>query len=148
MSEMRIIPLALAALLEEIYSEIKIGGSMKRILICEDDQEIIELTTIILKLTGHQVYVFKSCDNDIVQKVQNIKPDLVLMDLWLPEIGGEAAILQLKSDTVTRDIPIIVFSANNSALEVARRVNAEGCITKPFSITSFEDTVSQVLRRA
>lgn len=121
---------------------------MKRILICEDDQEIIELTTIILRLTGHQVYVFKSCDNGIVDKVRSIKPDLVLMDLWLPEIGGEAAIIQLKNDSVTCQIPIIVFSANNSAVEIARRVNAEGCITKPFSITCFEDTVSAVLRRA
>lgn len=121
---------------------------MKRILICEDDQEIIELTTIILGLTGHQVYVFKSCDNEIVQKVKNIKPDLVLMDLWLPEIGGEAAIRQLKSDSFTSSIPIIVFSANNSASEVARRVKAEGCITKPFSITCFEDTVSAMLKRA
>lgn len=121
---------------------------MKRILICEDDQEIIELTSIILRLTGHQVYVFKSCDNDIVKRVQNIKPDLVLMDLWLPEIGGEAAIVQLKSDEITRKIPIVVFSANNSAPEVAKRVHAQGCITKPFSITSFEDTVSEMLRRA
>lgn len=121
---------------------------MKRILICEDDQEIIELTTIILRLTGHQVYVFKSCDTDIVKRVESIMPDLVLMDLWLPEIGGEAAILHLKSHSPTRDIPIIVFSANNSAPEVAKRVHAEGCITKPFSISRFEDTVSQVLRRA
>lgn len=118
---------------------------MKRILICEDDEEIVELTKIILSDCGYDITVLRMCTNDIVSRVRDIKPDLVLMDLWLPEIGGEKAIELLKADPITRDIPIIVFSACNQAEIIAKKLNAEGCIPKPFTIEFFEDKVNELI---
>jgi CheY-like chemotaxis protein len=121
---------------------------MKRVLICEDDDEIIELTAIILKLNGYDVNVIKDCSDDIAGRVYEMKPDLVLMDLWIPQIGGERAIMELKGNPFTRSIPVVVFSACNQAELVAKKVHAEGCIHKPFAINFLEDTVSHMLKRA
>lgn len=118
---------------------------MKKILICEDDEEIVELTKIILGDNGYDTVVLRMCGNDIVSRVRDIKPDLVLMDLWLPEIGGEKAIELLKADPLTKDIPVVVFSACNQADIIARKLNAEGCIPKPFTIDFFEGTVNELI---
>lgn len=121
---------------------------MKNVLLCEDDDEIIELTAIILRLSGYRLSVLKKCDHDIVQRVRILQPDLVLMDLWIPDIGGENAIIQLKNDEHTKSIPVIVFSASNKAEEVAERVKAQGCITKPFAVNMLEEKISELFRRA
>ena len=121
---------------------------MKNVLLCEDDNEIIELTAIILQLNGYHISILRECQRDITNRVYRLKPDLILMDLWIPEIGGEQAIIQLKDDARTKQIPVIVFSACNQAPQIAQRLNAEDCIMKPFAINSLEDKVSQFFRRA
>jgi CheY-like chemotaxis protein len=121
---------------------------MKKVLLCEDDDEIIELTAIILQLNGYRVSVLKKCDHEIVQRVRLLQPDLVLMDLWIPDIGGENAIMQLKNDTQTKRIPVMVFSACSKAEEVAQRVQAQGCIMKPFAVNCLEEKISGFFKRA
>ena len=120
----------------------------KKILICEDDEDIVELTRIILGGHGYEIFVLKMCGNDIVCKVRDIMPDLVLMDLWLPEIGGEKAIQQLKAHPDTKDIPVVVFSACNQAELIAQRLKADGCIPKPFAVDFFEEKISEIIGHA
>lgn len=121
---------------------------MKNVLLCEDDGEIVEMTAIILQLNGYHISILRKCDIDITNRVHRLKPDLILMDLWIPEIGGEQAILQLKNDPRTKDIPVLVFSACNQAPLIAQRVNAEGYILKPFAVNMLEEKITGMLKRA
>lgn len=112
----------------------------KSILICDDDVAILEVTKTILELSGYTVYT-KEDTNDIIETVVNLNPDLIIMDLWIPEVGGEETTMILKKDDRTKDIPIILFSANNDIERIATKTDAEDFIKKPYEIQELEEKV-------
>ena len=112
----------------------------KCILIYDDDLEILAVTKIILEKHHYHVETRTRCD-DIIKEVNEIKADLVFMDLWIPRIGGESALKQMKENEATRHIPVMLFSANDSIEEVCKRSNANGYLKKPFTI----DTLIQLV---
>ncbi len=115
-------------------------SSGKSILICDDDVAILEVTRTILELSGYTVHT-KENTNDIIETVVNLNPDLIIMDLWIPEVGGEETTLILKNDDRTRHIPIILFSANNDIERIASKTDAEDYIKKPYEIQELEEKV-------
>lgn len=113
----------------------------KRLLICEDDKDIVELLTVILK----DNYDVKSAEkiDDIVTLVQAMAPDVILMDLWIPSIGGEEAILRLKGNSDTQAIPVILISASDKIAEVYKKTKADAYISKPFSLNDCRMLISK-----
>ena len=83
----------------------------KCILVFDDDTEILLVCKIILEQQNYRVETRLLCDN-IIEDVHLVKPDMILMDLWIPEIGGENAIKLVKENEATQHIPVILFSAN------------------------------------
>lgn len=116
----------------------------KLILVCEDDRPILEVTKTILEGEGMKVICLLDCE-DIVEKAAKHKPDLILMDVWIPETGGEEATCLLKSDPRTQDIPVILFSAVNHLEEIAKRCGADGIVKKPFELDELTGTVQNHL---
>ena len=118
----------------------------KSILIYDDDEEILLLCKIILKKYGYEVHTLSHCD-DVLADVIKLKPNLILMDLWIPEMGGEKAVKILKTHEDTKLIPIFLFSANADLKDICEKVNASGFISKPFDLKTFieviENNVSQ-----
>lgn len=115
------------------------------ILIYEDDLEILELCKIILKNENLTIIGKSFCDN-IMEDVNQVNPNLILMDLWIPKIGGEQATQQLKNNAKTRDIPVILFSANENILEICKKVNANDYLKKPFDIDDLKSTVAKHIK--
>ncbi len=68
---------------------------------------------------------------------------MILMDLWIPEMGGEKAIVLMKNNKSTQHIPIIVFSVNAEIEEISDRVNANGYLSKPFKIESLKKIIDE-----
>lgn len=112
------------------------------ILICDDDPDILEVTRTILELRGFDVSTINHCNN-IVDVVTGIKPSLILMDLWIPEEGGAVATRLLKAEERTRNIPVILFSANNNIERVAAECGADDFLRKPYDLKELEDKVEQ-----
>jgi DNA-binding NtrC family response regulator len=105
----------------------------KCILIFDDDPQILMVCKIILERQDFQVEIRHFCD-DIIKDINQVKPDVVLMDLWIPLVGGEAAITLMKNNSETTQIPIILFSANAEIEIIASRARANGFLRKPFDI--------------
>jgi CheY-like chemotaxis protein len=118
----------------------------KSILICDDDVAILEVTKTILELSGYHVET-KENTNDIIETVLQVKPDLIIMDLWIPEVGGEETTMILKADDRTKNIPIILFSANNDIERIASKTEAEDFIKKPYEIQELEEKVKLNLEK-
>jgi two-component system cell cycle response regulator DivK len=116
----------------------------KCILIYEDDLEILELCKAILSVFGHRVATRTRCEH-IIQDIAEFRPDAVLMDLWIPEIGGEQAVTLLRAAPETRNMPVILFSANDEIEAISQKVNANAYLKKPFDIDHFKQIVEQVL---
>lgn len=115
----------------------------KCILIYEDDLEILEVCKAILGNT-YQIETKVNCDN-VITEVNLLKPDVILMDLWIPKIGGEKAIALLKADSDLKDIPVIIFSANDDTEKITERIRADGYLKKPFDLTEFKSIIHNAI---
>lgn len=116
----------------------------KKILIYDDDDDILLLCKTILNKYDFIVETLSTCDN-ILFDIEYIKPDLILMDLWIPVLGGEKAIIIAKQNEQTKHIPILIFSANVGIMEISKKINADGYVEKPFTINNFVETINKSL---
>ena len=79
---------------------------MGKVLIFDDDKDILELCSLILSRRGFVTSGETSC-KDVIHKIQEVKPDVILMDNWIPDIGGIQATKLIKRHPATQDIPVI-----------------------------------------
>jgi CheY-like chemotaxis protein len=117
------------------------------VLIYEDDPEILELCKTVLNTFGYRVIAKTRCEH-IIRDVAECQPDAVLMDLWIPQIGGERAITLLREDPTTRDTRVILFSANDEIGNISRRVKANAYLKKPFDVNCLKRILEEVLSGA
>jgi len=116
----------------------------KRVLIFDDDQDILQICAIVLKKKGFDVSTLNNSSN-VLENVRSYQPDVILMDNWIPGPGGIAATKQLKNEPVLQDIPVIFFSANSNVSQLAQEARADYYLQKPFDITELEATVIQAI---
>ncbi|HCN84121.1 MAG TPA: response regulator [Sphingobacteriaceae bacterium] len=114
----------------------------KRILIFDDDIDILSICSYILEELGWEVHTSTNCNN-IVEKVKNIVPDVILMDNWIPDTGGIVATQTLKNDMELKNIPVIYFSANNDIQSLAKQAGADSFLEKPFDIEELENIINR-----
>ncbi len=121
------------------------GSCMSKILVVEDNPTNMTLTVFILESAGH--YVLQAENAAIaMQMALEEQPDLIFMDIQLPDIDGLEATRQLKTDPVTRNIPIYALTAFAMKGD-KERISASGCdgyISKPFSHKELLDVVQAV----
>lgn len=116
----------------------------KSILICDDDEGILDVTSMVLASYGYKVApVLNSLE--VVEKVNVEKPDMVILDLWMPGINGEQVAETLKNDPTTKDIPILIISASRDGRQIAERCGANDFIEKPFDIKTLINGVKQYI---
>ena len=118
---------------------------MEKVLIYDDDVDILEVCTAILQIKGYEVFTKDNC-RSLFEDLQEIKPDIIIMDNWLPDMGGVKAIQTIKANDDFKNIPIIFFSANSSVEELAREAKADFVLKKPFDITALENLLKQGLQ--
>jgi len=106
---------------------------MSKIMIVEDDPTTVKLLQFLLE---KQEYVVCSCSNgkEAVESVAAEKPDLILMDVMMPEMDGIEATKKIKSEAAVSGVPIIILSALGQEMEVMKGLQsgADGYVVKPF----------------
>lgn len=104
---------------------------MANVLLIEDDTSIAKLYKTELNLRGHSVTHLTS-GNDLVNQVVKIKPDLILLDIQLPDKDGLTLLSELKQSDQTKDIKVVVLSNYSSEdnVEKALKIGAEDFIPK------------------
>jgi CheY-like chemotaxis protein len=118
----------------------------KKIVIFDDDEDILSICTYILEEKGWTVHVFTDCIN-IVQKVGRVVPDIILMDNWIPDDGGITATRQLKNEVELKKIPVVYFSANSDIQSLAEQAGADTYLAKPFDLDDLETTILNALAK-
>lgn len=116
----------------------------KIILIFDDDKTILEMFKLVLESSGYIVYVSET-SHDIINKVASCTPDVIIMDNWIPDIGGIEATRLLKSNIEYKDIPVIYCSANSDVASLATQAGAEAYLPKPFDLDDLEAVVEMML---
>ena len=119
----------------------------KVIAYVEDDKDIIDLVAIILERQGYTVEGFTDSP-EVWDQLENLNPDLILLDIMMPRIDGFEVYDGLKKRDTTSSIPIVVVSAMKKAIEEIQqesRIEVEGCLVKPFTIGELSSMVKEVL---
>lgn len=121
----------------------------KRILCIEDEQEMIDLIRLILTRRGFEVTGANGGKQGL-EAIRAEKPDLVLLDLMMPDMDGWEVYQQMKADEATRDIPVIVVTAKAQSIDKVLGLHiakVDDYIAKPFSPQDLMDSVDAVLAR-
>lgn len=118
-----------------------------RVLIYDDDKDILLVTSTILELKGFEVKGREHC-REMDEDVRSFRPNVILMDNWLPDISGVKAIQHLKSQPDFRDIPVIFFSANSNVEKLAGEAGADYMLSKPFEISELQTIIQRAVDQA
>jgi phosphate regulon transcriptional regulator PhoB len=120
----------------------------KKILVVDDKKDILELLEYNLEKEGYQIFRAMTGE-EALARVKREAPDLIVLDLMLPGLDGLEVCKQLKKDTKTDSIPIIMLTAKGeeSDIIVGLELGADDYITKPFSPKVLIARVKTVLRR-
>jgi len=121
----------------------------KRLAYIEDDAEMIDLVRLILGRRGYTV-LGANGGREGLDLVRKELPDLVLLDLMMPDMDGWDVYHQIKSDEQTREIPVIVITAKAQNIDKILGLHVakvEDYISKPFSPQELLERVDQVLSR-
>ncbi|SHK71108.1 response regulator [Epilithonimonas mollis] len=116
----------------------------KTILIFDDDLALLDFAQFLFEEQYYSVEVCSSTQN-VIQKVEEIRPDIIFMDNWIPTIGGIQATRLLKSHLQFKTIPVIYMTTNKDIENLARQALADDYISKPFSIEQLESLTSKHL---
>ncbi len=100
---------------------------------------------MIFEDSGYEVDISQTSHN-ILEKVSEFHPDIILMDNWIPNIGGIEATKLLKSKEEYRDIPVIYVTANNDIEALAESAKADDYVAKPFDLDDLEQKVAKYIR--
>ena len=122
--------------------------AMALIYIVEDDESIREIETIALKNSNYIVSAFENA-KEFYKKLDELVPDLILLDVMLPDESGYDIVRKLRKRPATKDIPIIMVTAKTTEMDMIKGFDggADDYIKKPFSIMELITRVKALLRR-
>ncbi len=117
----------------------------KKVLVCDDDEGILDMVSFVLEDSGFEV-IPESNSLNVSSLIEKEKPDLLLLDLWMPVLSGDQVLKMLRSNPETKDLPVIVISASTEGQKIAQEAGASAFIAKPFDIDQLIDRVETILR--
>ncbi len=122
---------------------------MSCIYVVEDDKNIKEIETFALQNVGYQVEGFESA-KDFYERLAEKTPDLVVLDVMLPDEDGLEIVKKLRARMETKTIPIIMVTAKTTELDKVKGldIGADDYMTKPFGIMELISRVKALLRRS
>jgi two-component system phosphate regulon response regulator PhoB len=121
---------------------------MARILVVEDEKDLQEVLAYNLRQAGH-VPILVGNGRDALSAVSEHRPDLVLLDLMLPDVSGIEICRRLKGDPLTRELPIVMVTAKGDEVDrvVGFELGADDYVVKPYSLRELLLRIDAVLRR-
>ncbi len=121
---------------------------MALIYVVEDDINIQEIETFALGNAGYQVRGFATA-REFLSAMDSVIPDLVLLDIMLPDEDGLSVLKKLRADRATKTVPVIMVTAKTTELDKVKGLDmgADDYVTKPFGVMELISRVKALLRR-
>jgi len=121
----------------------------KKILVADDQADVLQLIAVRLKSSGFDV-VTASDGQEVLLKVKEERPDLVVLDLMMPKLDGYKACRLLKFDSRYKKIPVLILSARSQPedIKLAQKCGADDYMVKPFDPPAFLGKIKELLAAA
>jgi two-component system, OmpR family, response regulator VicR len=124
-------------------------ANTRQVVYIEDEQEMIDLVRLILNRRGYEITGANGGKQGL-DKVRRLLPDLVLLDLMMPDMDGWDVYQQMKAEEATRNIPVIIVTAKAQSIDKVLGLHiakVDDYISKPFSPQELVDSVERVLSK-
>jgi CheY-like chemotaxis protein len=120
----------------------------KSVLLVEDEPEILGILGDMFEDEGLETTRAASAEQAIALLRAGVKPDLVLVDLGLPRMGGDEFVALLRESPEWREIPAAVMTGDRTGFEELRRFGADDVLHKPFSLERLNEVMSRLCARS
>lgn len=116
-----------------------------RVLIAEDEPHIVESLSFVLGREGFDVSAVLDGEA-VVERIREQRPDIVILDLMLPQINGFEVLKRIKADASLASLPVVILTAKGQTQDrqLATDIGADGFMTKPFSNRDIVDEVRRL----
>ncbi len=114
----------------------------KTILICDDDEGILDMLEIVLEGSGYHTIPVQNSLN-LYDVIERENPDLLLLDLWMPVLSGDQVLISLRKNPQTKQLPVIVISASRDGEQIAADAGANEFMPKPFDLDYLLEKIKQ-----
>ncbi|MGH2773654.1 MAG: response regulator [Actinomycetota bacterium] len=117
----------------------------KKVLLVEDNDSVRQLIHVLLEGEGYEI--IEAADGvDGLAKAESDQPDLMILDLMMPDVDGERVLQQLQADPSLSEIPVLVVSGRYEAIERLRQqIGEENIFPKPFEPTRLMDRIGDLI---
>ncbi len=122
-----------------------IDNNSYTILVVDDDEGIRQAVRSMLELERYRVITADKSED--LERLDTIKPDLIILDVLLMGEDGRDIAKKLKSDPQTKDIPLLMFSAQSSAQKSMEEAGVDAFISKPFNLEELLDLITRLLQK-
>jgi CheY-like chemotaxis protein len=117
-----------------------------KILVCDDEKDVVELVSFLLEKDGYNVVTAKN-GREALEVVAKDIPDLILLDVMMPEMDGYTVQTRLQEDPKTREIPVIILTAKGQMRDVfAMSSNVVSYMEKPFDPKALRQKIQESLK--
>ena len=119
--------------------------TLGRVLVVDDDEVIRQLIAVNLQLEGFEV-VTAVDGQDCLDRVRDIDPDVITLDVMMPRLDGWVTAVKLRDDPVTRDIKVVMITARAQEHDISRghEIGVDAYVTKPFDPAELIRTVREL----
>ncbi len=116
-----------------------------RVLIVEDERHIIESLSFVLEREGFEVTAVEDGE-EAIQRLRAARPDILILDLMLPKVGGLEVLKLVRADAALRTLPVVVLTAKGRQQDrrMAEEIGVDAFMTKPFANSDVVDAVRRV----
>jgi DNA-binding response OmpR family regulator len=122
----------------------------KRVLVVDDDRVIQQLLEVNLQLEGYDVVATAADGKEALEKIKQLKPDLVILDIMMPKMDGLEVCRRLRADDELARIPVILLSARAQDMDIREglEIGASAYLTKPFDPVELLEVVGRLAKDA
>lgn len=116
----------------------------KKVIVCDDDEGILDMISMVLESDVMEV-ITESNSLNLQHLIAEQRPDILLLDLWMPVLSGDLILKQLREQDKTSDLPVIVISASRDGKQIAMENGATDFLAKPFDLDELLRRISQLI---
>ncbi|WP_312192808.1 response regulator [Sphingobacterium sp.] len=117
--------------------------SAKKIMICDDNRGILDVLEMYLELEGFTVVTVIN-STELIKDILTHKPDLLLLDLWMPILSGDQVLKIIRNTRDIASLPVIILSASTDGGTVAAEIGANDFIAKPFDLNDVTAKIKDI----
>lgn len=117
---------------------------MKRVLVVDDNKDILDILSLIFEQNNFEIATI-SKGEEVFSCIASFSPQIILLDVFLGSMDGRELCNELKSNPLTKHIPIIMFSAHSSWDNILKVCKADDFIAKPFNVAEIVNKVNSLL---